>query len=46
MMIKHNVHASPSNLMLPRSKQLAWKISEVADNQIPVESNLIDMIIN
>ena len=46
MMIKHNVHASPSNLMLPRSKQLAWKISEVAADQIPVESDVVDMIIN
>ena len=46
MMIKHNVHASLSNLIPPLSKQLAWKISEVADNQISVESNLVDMIIN
>ena len=46
MMIKHNVHASPSNLMLPRPQQLAWKISEVAAEQIPVESDVVDMIIN
>lgn len=45
-MIKHNVHASLSNLIPPRFKQLPWKISEAAANQPPVESNLMDMIIN
>jgi len=45
-MIEHKVHATPSNKELPRSKQLAWKMAEVAADPVEVELEVTDMIIN
>ncbi len=45
-MIDHKVHASPSKAELPREKQLAWKMAEVAADPVEVESDVTDMVIN
>ncbi|ADM08698.1 methylcitrate dehydratase [Parvularcula bermudensis HTCC2503] len=45
-MIDHSVHAHPSKDDLPREKQLAWKMAEVAADPVEVEEEVTEMIIN
>lgn len=42
----HTVRTHSSKMMLPREAQLAWKIAAVATDPVPVESEVIDMIVN
>ncbi len=45
-MIDHEVRAHPSKDELPREKQLAWKMAEVAADPVEVDAEATDMIIN
>jgi len=45
-MITHDVRVHPEKDRLPRDRQLAWKIAEVAADPVPVEPAVADMIIN
>ncbi|QOZ36489.1 MmgE/PrpD family protein [Bradyrhizobium sp. CCBAU 53421] len=45
-MKQYDVHVHPSRAPLPRSGQLAWKIAEVAADQVPVERTVAQMIGN
>ena len=45
-MIHHQVQASPSKQLLPRSDQLAWKMAEVASDPVAVDTEVEEMIIN
>ena len=45
-MIDHKVHASPSKDELKRDGQLAWKMAQVASDDVAVEQDVTDMIIN
>ncbi len=42
----HTVRVHPSKDHLPREAQLAWKIAEVAADRVPLERDVVDMIIN
>src|SRR5258708_5810001 len=42
----HQVKVHPSSEKLPREEQLAWKIAEVAADQIGVEADVAEMIAN
>ena len=42
----HKVQVYPSNQILPREEQLAWKIAEVACDPVPIEPDVKDMVIN
>lgn len=42
----HQVRVYTSEEQLPRTEQLAWKIAEVAADQVEVEPAVVDMIIN
>ncbi|MBE9603554.1 MmgE/PrpD family protein [Acetobacteraceae bacterium H6797] len=45
-MKKHEVKVYPSKALLPREKQLAWKIAGVATDKVAVEKDVSAMIIN
>jgi 2-methylcitrate dehydratase len=45
-MIEHEVRAHPSKDELPREKQLAWKMAEVAADKVEVGEEAAEMIIN
>jgi 2-methylcitrate dehydratase len=45
-MTPHAVMVHPSKSQLPREKQLAWKIAELAADRMPVESEVAGMVIN
>ena len=45
-MILHKVKVYPSKINLPRKKQLAWKIAEVASDNAKVNKNAVEMVIN
>ncbi|MDH3662003.1 MAG: MmgE/PrpD family protein [Alphaproteobacteria bacterium] len=45
-MRNHEVHASPSKDQLPRERQLAWKMAEIAADPVPVDDDVADMVIN
>jgi 2-methylcitrate dehydratase len=42
----HDIRVYPSKANLPRERQLAWKIAEVAADKVPVEKDVTAMIIN
>ena len=42
----HHVRVYPSKGHLPNKDQLAWKLAEVAEDSVPVEPAVVDMIIN
>src|SRR3979490_2276421 len=42
----HPVKVHPSNARLPREEQLAWKIASVAADVVPVQPDVIEIIIN
>ncbi len=46
MTVNHHVRVYKSEEDLPREKQLAWTIAEVAADPVEVEADVIDMIIN
>ena len=46
MTINHHVRVYKSEEHLPREEQLAWKIAEVAVDDVAVDADVVDMIIN
>ncbi len=46
MTVTHHVRVHTSEEELPREGQLAWKIAEVATDPVPVDADVVDMIIN
>lgn len=46
MTISHHVRVYRSDEELPHTEQLAWKIAEVATDEVPVDDEVTDMIIN
>ena len=45
-MIKHVVKVYPSKINLPKKKQLAWKIAEIASDNSKLNNSSIEMVIN
>lgn len=45
-MKKHLVRVYPSKEKIDRKDQLAWKIAEIATDNAPIKSDVVDMIIN
>ena len=45
-MIIHNVKVFPSKVHLPKKKQLAWKIAEIASDNAKLDKEAIEMVIN
>ena len=45
-MIIHNVKVYPSKIDLPKKKQLAWKIAEVASDNAKLDKEAIEMVVN
>ena len=45
-MILHTVKVYPSKINLPKNKQLAWKIAEIASDNAKLNKDSIDMVIN
>jgi len=45
-MRQHEVRVHPSREQLPRAEQLAWKIAEVASDDVAVDQQVIEMIGN
>ncbi|GAB3596097.1 MmgE/PrpD family protein [Microbacterium tumbae] len=46
MTVIHHVRVHRSEEQLPREEQLAWKIAEVAADEVEVEPAVVDMIVN
>ena len=45
-MILHKVKVYPSKKELPKKKQLAWKIAEIASDNSKLDKNSVEMVIN
>ena len=45
-MISHKVKVYPSKIHLPKKNQLAWKIAEIASDNVKLDNNSIEMVIN
>ena len=45
-MIVHKVKVYPSKDRLPKKKQLAWKIAEIASDNVKLNRDAIEMVIN
>ncbi|OCW81613.1 2-methylcitrate dehydratase, partial [Pelagibacteraceae bacterium GOM-A3] len=45
-MILHKIKVYPSKIALPKKKQLAWKIAEIASDKVKLNSDAIEMSIN
>ena len=45
-MILHKVKVYPSKTKLPKKKQLAWKIAEIASDNAKLNNKSIEMVIN
>ena len=45
-MIIHNVKVFPSQIHLPKKKQLAWKIAEIASDNSKLNKEAVEMVIN
>ena len=45
-MILHKVKVCPSKIKLPKKKQLAWKIAEIASDNAKLNNKSIEMAIN
>ena len=45
-MILHKVKVYPSKKELPKKKQLAWKIAEIASDNSKLDKNAVEMVIN
>ena len=45
-MLLHTIKVYPSKMSLPKKKQLAWKIAEIASDNAKLNKNSIEMVIN
>ena len=45
-MFLHRVKVYPSKVNLPKKKQLAWKIAEIASDNAKLDKDSIEMVIN
>ncbi len=45
-MLLHKIKVYPSKVYLPKNKQLAWKIAEIASDNAKLDKNAIEMVIN
>ncbi len=45
-MLLHTVKVYPSKINLPKKKQLAWKIAEIANDNAKLNKDAIEMVIN
>ena len=45
-MITYKIKVYPSKIHLPKKKQLAWKIAEIASDNTKLNKNAIEMVIN
>jgi len=45
-LILHKVKVYPSKINLPKKKQLAWKIAEVASDNSKLNKNAVEMVVN
>ena len=45
-MLLHTVKVYPSKIRLPKKRQLAWKIAEIASDNAKLNKDAIDMVIN
>ena len=45
-MFLHTVKVYPSKIHLPKKKQLAWKIAEIASDNASLNKDSIEMVIN
>ena len=45
-MLLHTVKVYPSKINLPKKKQLAWKIAEIASDNSKLNNDAIEMVIN
>ncbi len=45
-MILHKIKVYPSKIYLPKKKQLAWKIAEIASDNSKLDKKSIEMVIN
>ena len=45
-MLLHTVKVYPSKIHLPKQKQLAWKIAEIASDNAKLNKDAIEMVIN
>tara|TARA_B100001173_G_scaffold45111_1_gene35801 strand:+ start:458 stop:1960 length:1503 start_codon:yes stop_codon:yes gene_type:complete len=45
-LIVHNIKVYPSKIHLPKKKQLAWKIAEIASDNSKLNKDSIEMVIN
>lgn len=46
MSVRHEVRPQPSDAPLPRERQLAWALAELACNPVPVDPDVADMVVN
>jgi 2-methylcitrate dehydratase len=44
--VEHEVRAHKSSDELPREQQLAWRLADVATDQVPVEPEVAEMVVN
>ena len=45
-MILHKIKVYPSKITLPKKKQLAWKIAEIASDKAKINKDAVEMVIN
>ena len=45
-MIVHNIKVYPSRTYLPKKKQLAWKLAEIASDNTKINKKSLNMVIN
>ena len=45
-MIVHNIKVYPSKIHLPKKNQLAWKIAEIANDNVKLNKDSVEMVIN
>ena len=45
-MLLHTVKVYPSKINLPKKKQLAWKIAEIASDNVKLNKEAVEMVIN
>ena len=45
-MISHKVKVYPSKIYLPKKKQLAWKIANIASDNAKLNKKAVEMVIN
>jgi len=45
-LLLHTVKVYPSKINLPKEKQLAWKIAEIASDNAKLNKDAIEMVIN